>query len=150
MRPSLPWTSPGVAALGYVVVATFFGYGVWYRLMSRHPASTVAPFTLLVPVVGMGTAWLVRGEHPTWGELLGCLIVLVGLALVLGLVDALGLQRRAAPMWRTGMTEHWITAKSEGVPCRALYRSLVDARRKGWAGYSHGCSAFGGPACRGP
>jgi O-acetylserine/cysteine efflux transporter len=87
----------GIAALGYVViVSTFFGYGVWYRLMSRHPASTVAPFTLLVPVVGILTAWLVRGEHPTWGELLGALIVLVGLALALGLVDARAVQRRAA------------------------------------------------------
>jgi O-acetylserine/cysteine efflux transporter len=87
----------GIAALGYVViVSTFFGYGVWYRLMSRHPASTVAPFTLLVPVVGIITAWLVRGEHPTWGELLGSLIVLVGLALALGLGDALAVQRRAA------------------------------------------------------
>jgi O-acetylserine/cysteine efflux transporter len=87
----------GVAALAYViVVSTFFGYGSWYRLMSRYPASTVAPFTLLVPVVGILTAWLVRGEHPTWGELLGSLIVLVGLALALGLVDALAVQRRAA------------------------------------------------------
>jgi drug/metabolite transporter (DMT)-like permease len=49
-----------------------------------------------VPVVGIFTAWLVRGEHPTWGELLGSLIVLVGLALALGLVDALAVQRRAA------------------------------------------------------
>jgi O-acetylserine/cysteine efflux transporter len=76
----------GLAALAYVVVvSTFFGYGTWYWLMSRHTASTVAPFTLLVPVVGIFTAWLVRGEHPTWGELLGSLIVLVGLALALGL-----------------------------------------------------------------
>lgn len=86
----------GIAALGYVViVATFFGYGTWYRLMSRHPAATVAPFTLLVPVVGIFTAWLARGEHPTWGELTGSLIVLVGLALALGLVDAFAVQRRA-------------------------------------------------------
>jgi O-acetylserine/cysteine efflux transporter len=87
----------GLAALAYVVVvSTFFGYGTWYWLMSRYPASTVAPFTLLVPVVGIFTAWLVRGEHPTWGELLGSLIVLAGLALALGLVDALAVQRRAA------------------------------------------------------
>jgi O-acetylserine/cysteine efflux transporter len=87
----------GIAALAYVViVATFFGYGVWYWLMSRHPASTVAPFTLLVPVVGIFTAWLVRSEHPTWGELLGSFIVLVGLALALGLLDALAVQKRAA------------------------------------------------------
>jgi O-acetylserine/cysteine efflux transporter len=49
-----------------------------------------------VPVVGILTAWLVRGEHPTWGELLGSLIVLVGLALALGVVDTLAGQRRAA------------------------------------------------------
>jgi O-acetylserine/cysteine efflux transporter len=87
----------GIAALTYVVVvSTFFGYGTWYRLISRYPASTVAPFTLLVPVVGILTAWLVRGEHPTWGELLGSLIVLGGLGLALGLVDALAVQRRTA------------------------------------------------------
>jgi O-acetylserine/cysteine efflux transporter len=87
----------GIAALAYVVVvSTFFGYGTWYRLMSRYPASTVAPFTLLVPVVGVATAWLVRGEHPTSGELLGSLIVLVGLGFALGLVDALAVHRRTA------------------------------------------------------
>jgi len=87
----------GIAALAYVVVvSTFVGYGVWYWLLSRHPASTVAPFTLLVPVAGVLTAWLVRGERPTWGELLGSLIVLVGLALALGVVDALAVHRRTA------------------------------------------------------
>jgi O-acetylserine/cysteine efflux transporter len=87
----------GIAALAYVViVSTSFGYGTWYRLVSRHPASTVAPFTLFVPIVGILTAWLVRGEHPTWGELLGCLIVLVGLALALGVFDGLAVQGRAA------------------------------------------------------
>ena len=87
----------GIAALAYVVVvSTFFGYGVWYWLISRYPASTVAPFTLLVPVVGILTAWLVRGEHPTWGELLGSLVVLVGLGLALGVVDALAVPRRTA------------------------------------------------------
>ncbi len=87
----------GIAALAYVViVSTFFGYGTWYRLLSRYSASTVAPFTLVVPVVGILTAWLVRGEHPTWGELIGSLVVLVGLGLALGVVDALAVQRRAA------------------------------------------------------
>jgi O-acetylserine/cysteine efflux transporter len=87
----------GITALVYVVVvSTFFGYGTWYRLLSRYPASTVAPFTLLVPVVGILTAWLVRGENPTWGELIGSLIALVGLALALGVVDALAVHRRTA------------------------------------------------------
>jgi O-acetylserine/cysteine efflux transporter len=90
-------SASGIAALAYVVVvSTFFGYGTWYRLMSRYPASTVAPFTLLVPVIGILTASLVRGEHPTWGELLGSLIVLIGLALALDVLDALAVRRRAA------------------------------------------------------
>jgi O-acetylserine/cysteine efflux transporter len=87
----------GISALAYVViVSTFFGYGTWYRLLSSYPASTVAPFTLLVPVVGILTAWLVRGEHPTGGELLGSLVVLVGLGLALGVVAALEVPRRTS------------------------------------------------------
>jgi drug/metabolite transporter (DMT)-like permease len=49
-----------------------------------------------VPVVGIISAWLVRGEHPTWGELLGSLVVLVGLGLALGVVDALAVRRQTA------------------------------------------------------
>jgi hypothetical protein len=62
------------------------------------PSVDVAPFTLLVPVVGIFTAWLVRGEHPTWGELLGSLVVLVGLGLALGLVDTVAIRRRCAAL----------------------------------------------------
>ena len=104
----------GLAALAYVVVvSTFFGYGSWYWLMSRYPASTVAPFTLLVPVVGIVTAWLVRGERPTFGELLGSLVVLVGLGLALGArlggrrrtPSTLSARRRQAPL-RTSPRQH--------------------------------------------
>jgi O-acetylserine/cysteine efflux transporter len=97
----------GLAALAYVVVvSTCFGYGSWYWLISRYPASTVAPFTLLVPVVGVLTAWLVRNEHPTWGELLGSLVVLIGLGLALGArFGAAG--ERPAPDMRDGAKAHY-------------------------------------------
>ena len=72
----------GTLSLLYVVVlSTGFGYGAWTWLMTRHPASTVAPFTLAVPVVGIGSAWLALGETPNGWELLGAAIVLAGLAL---------------------------------------------------------------------
>jgi len=72
----------GVAALLYVVVAsTAFGFGTWAWLLRRHPASRVAPFTLLVPVVGIAAAWVLLAERPTAAELAGCLIVLAGLSL---------------------------------------------------------------------
>jgi O-acetylserine/cysteine efflux transporter len=87
----------GILALAYgVVVSTFFGYGVWYWLISRYPASTVAPFTLLMPVVGILTRGSCGGASDAWGELLGSLVVLVGLGLALGVVDALAVPRRTA------------------------------------------------------
>jgi len=55
------WQAFGsVAYLAWV--ATLFGYGVWTRLLSRYPANRVAPFTLLVPLVGLTTGWVVFGE----------------------------------------------------------------------------------------
>lgn len=76
----------GVLALLYVVVlSTLVGFGAWAWLMGRHPASTVAPFTLLVPVVGIAAAWLTLDEVPSAAELAGALVVLTGLALTVGL-----------------------------------------------------------------
>jgi O-acetylserine/cysteine efflux transporter len=73
----------GVLALLYVViVSTVFGYGSWTWLMRHHPASRVAPFTLLVPPIGIATAWIALGERPTVSELAGGVVVLAGIALV--------------------------------------------------------------------
>jgi O-acetylserine/cysteine efflux transporter len=71
-----------VLALLYVVVAsTAFGFGSWTWLLRRHPASRVAPFTLLVPPVGIATAWIALGERPSASELVGAGVILAGLAL---------------------------------------------------------------------
>jgi O-acetylserine/cysteine efflux transporter len=76
----------GVAALLYVVVlSTLLGFGAWAWLLSKHPASTVAPFTLLVPVVGIAAAWIALDEVPGAFELIGAAVVLSGLALTVGL-----------------------------------------------------------------
>lgn len=54
----------GVGALAYLsFVATLFGFGIWGFLLRQYDASAVAPFSLLVPVVGMAAAWLLRGEQ---------------------------------------------------------------------------------------
>jgi O-acetylserine/cysteine efflux transporter len=73
----------GLLALLYVVImATAFGFGSWNWLLRRHPASRVAPFTLLVPPVGISASWIALGERPRAAELAGTAVVLVGLALV--------------------------------------------------------------------
>jgi O-acetylserine/cysteine efflux transporter len=51
------------AALAYIAWAsTLFGYSVWNFLISRYPVNRIAPFTLLVPLVGLTTGWLAFGE----------------------------------------------------------------------------------------
>lgn len=70
---------PAWAGLAYTVVfGTIVGSGIWVWLMRRHPAGVVAPFSMLVPVVGIVAAWLVLGEVPTWLELLGGVFVIAG------------------------------------------------------------------------
>ena len=85
--PEVHLTGTGVAGLLYVVVlASGFGYGAWTWLLKQHEASTVAPFSLLVPVAGIGSAWLVLGEVPNLAEAAGAAIVLIGLAVLTGAV----------------------------------------------------------------
>ena len=60
---------------------TLFGYAAWGWLLSRHPAATVAPMALLVPVFGMAASALILAEGlPGW-KLVAAALVLAGLAL---------------------------------------------------------------------
>ena len=71
--------------LGFGVVAwngylsTIVGYGLWSYLLSRYPASLVAPFSLLVPVVGLLSGVLVLGEELSALDLVGIALVFGGL-----------------------------------------------------------------------
>jgi O-acetylserine/cysteine efflux transporter len=65
-----------LALLYIVVAATVVGSGLWTVLMSRHPAGVVAPFSMLVPVAGIGSSWLLLGETTDRVELaFGALVV---------------------------------------------------------------------------
>lgn len=58
---NVSWLTIGsVAYLVYPV--TLFGFAIWSWLLSRHAASTVAPFTLLVPIFGFSSSALILGE----------------------------------------------------------------------------------------
>ncbi|MCK9214411.1 EamA family transporter [Rhodoferax sp.] len=85
-------------ALTYIAWAsTLFGYSVWNFLMARYPVNRIAPFTLLVPLVGLSTGWLVFGEtlqpvHFAGGALLmlGLVVNLFGAGLLTRLYRVLG------------------------------------------------------------
>jgi O-acetylserine/cysteine efflux transporter len=60
-------------------IATLLGYGLWSRLLSRYPASQVAPFSLLVPIIGIASAALFLDEKLTAFQLIGAALVMAGL-----------------------------------------------------------------------
>jgi len=72
------WHEAGlIAFLAYP--ATLLGGGIWSWLLGRHPASVVAPFTLLVPITGLLSGYLVLGETVTPTEIGGAVLVIAGL-----------------------------------------------------------------------
>lgn len=84
---TLVWAS----VLWQAVGNTLFGYGVWNWLLARHPAATVTPLALLIPVFGMGASALSLGESlPGW-KLGAAALVLLGLAVIV-----------LWPRWRPG------------------------------------------------
>ncbi len=61
--------------------ATIVGAGIWSYLLLRYPAGTVAPFSLLVPIVGFLGAYFAFAEEITLLEVIGSAMVVAGLAL---------------------------------------------------------------------
>jgi O-acetylserine/cysteine efflux transporter len=94
---ALSWAFEGPQAIGYALthmgllswsalayltlLSTLLGYGLWNSLIARRGASAVAPFSLLVPVFGLSSAWLVLGQTLTWEHALAALLILAGLVI---------------------------------------------------------------------
>ncbi|GAA1834129.1 EamA family transporter [Pseudonocardia ailaonensis] len=73
---------PGLASVLYLsVFATVLGSGIWTWLMRRYPAGVVAPYSLLVPVVGIALAFLVLDERPSVTELVAAAVIVGGVLL---------------------------------------------------------------------
>jgi O-acetylserine/cysteine efflux transporter len=71
-----------VLSVAYIVyLSTLVAYSLWSWLLARHPATTVTPFALLVPVVGLLSSALLLGEAlPAW-KVAAAALVIAGLAL---------------------------------------------------------------------
>ena len=75
-------TATWATVLWQAVANSLFGYGAWNWLLSRHPAATVTPMALLVPLFGMGASALLLGEAMPGWKLGACALVLGGLAVI--------------------------------------------------------------------
>jgi O-acetylserine/cysteine efflux transporter len=76
---------PALGALLYVaLISTLAGFAVWGRLLQTYGASTVAPFSMLVPFFGMASAAVFLGERIHGVDVAGGVLVVGGI--LLGLV----------------------------------------------------------------
>ncbi|OCC07694.1 putative amino-acid metabolite efflux pump [Streptomyces sp. PTY087I2] len=96
---ALDWSGVGII-LFVAWVSTVFGFGAWGFLLRQYPASSVAPFTLLVPVFGMSSAALVLGEDVSPLRWCAAALLVGGVALTSGV----GLRTRTAAPLGSGRT----------------------------------------------
>lgn len=90
-----PPTWQGAAAVAYMAYpATLLAFSIWTTLLSRYPAPAVAPFALLIPVVGMVSAYLAFDERLAPVEIFASGLILLGL--LVGLRTGAG-QREVRP-----------------------------------------------------
>jgi O-acetylserine/cysteine efflux transporter len=67
-----------LAVLYIVVCAALIGYGIWNTLLSRNPSSHVAPFAMMVPIIGVLSSWIVFGEQVSIVEVVAGAAVIAG------------------------------------------------------------------------
>ncbi len=63
------------------LLATIVGYGGWSYLLSRYETSLVAPLSLLVPVFGLLSAWVLLGESLSMYQIIGVIVIALGLVI---------------------------------------------------------------------
>lgn len=66
-----------LAFVGYI--STLIAFAIWGKLLKSYSAAVVTPFALLIPVVGLVTSSLMLDESLTRDEILGAVLILLGL-----------------------------------------------------------------------
>lgn len=59
--------------------ATLGGYATWNKLLRRHSAGLVSPFTMIVPVVGLASGFFVLNESLSLAQLAGAVTIVAGI-----------------------------------------------------------------------
>jgi drug/metabolite transporter (DMT)-like permease len=65
-----------------VVLATGFGYVLYFRILSKMPASQFASYFFLVPIFTQLMASVLDGALPSWNIILGTALVAIGIVAV--------------------------------------------------------------------
>ncbi|MEV7973796.1 EamA family transporter [Cellulomonas sp. NPDC089187] len=94
------WALAGLAFT--VLIATVVGSGIWTALLARHPSGVVAPFSLLVPVVGFTASWVAFDERPAVAELALGAVIIAGVLVATAQPRAAGTRQAAGPSQAEG------------------------------------------------
>jgi len=73
-------TPLGIGTILYTgLISSLLCFGFWAYLVQHYSPNRVAPFSLLVPVFGMGFSVLLLGDRLSFMEIIGSLLVFLGL-----------------------------------------------------------------------
>lgn len=71
-----------VAVVYSAVISSVFAHAINFFLIQRYPIATVAPYSLLAPVIGVLTSVWLLGDALTWQLVVGGTITLAGVLLI--------------------------------------------------------------------
>ena len=78
---NISWVGAG-AILYTGLISTVVAFGIWGRLFREYSPNVVAPFSLLVPIFGIVSSFIVLDEQFTLVELIASCVVFMGLSLI--------------------------------------------------------------------
>jgi drug/metabolite transporter (DMT)-like permease len=82
---AIAWNWAFTGALVYsAVLASAVAWGLWLVVLKRLPTAVASLSSLGVPVVSVLLAWLILDERPDAMEWFGIVLILLGLAAVVG------------------------------------------------------------------
>jgi len=76
------WGAALFAVFYLGVMVQIVSYAIWYRLLRLYPVYQVMPLTLLVPVLGVVSGIVLRGEILTWPVVIGGAVTVAGVGLI--------------------------------------------------------------------
>jgi drug/metabolite transporter (DMT)-like permease len=81
--PPIEWTPYMIGALFYNgVLSSGLAWLLWSYVVDKLPANVAGLSSLVIPIAGIGFAWLLLGEAPSPAESVGIVLICVALAIV--------------------------------------------------------------------
>lgn len=71
-----------IAILHMGIIVSIVGHGLWYQMVPKYQTNQTMPFTLLIPLFGVGMGIVFLGETLNWHIVAGGLIIIAGVAII--------------------------------------------------------------------